>query len=905
MCTLCAMTQTFDPARHDPVRQKGGLFRAEHTETADADSSTFTRYSMAAGDSFQGTISEAGDEDWVRLSLDLGKRYEVTLTGIDGGGGTLADPVLTLYNSSGEVISVNDDYTNRDSALTFTVDAGFLYYISAAGFDGAAGSYRLEVTEVSAPDLDEDGFLDAAAGPNTIYNLNVGETFSGEIGTNNDVDWVRIFLNAGETYTIGVSGVDGGGGTLADPFLEVYDADSNVLDSDDDGGIVFDSELGFTPSQSGFYYIAASGVASAIGTYTISVSEGAGGGTSPPFTGGDGTLDQLAAYLTDGYWEDDGRARRAFNTTLSNEITVDLDALTLEGKQLARWAMETWEMVANITFREVSFGADIFFDDEDSGAYASSRTSGTRILDSEVNVDRQWLLDFGTGIDSQSFATYVHEIGHAIGLGHQGDYNGNARYGGDETFANDSWQVSVMSYFSQTENTTTDASYANVITAMMSDIAAIQSLYGAAGAGTATAGDTVWGANTTLGGYMGAYFQEVTGGPDFDGYDEQPVAFTIFDAGGEDTFDLSTSSRNNRFDMRAENFSDIAGLTGNVGIARGTVLENLIGGSGNDTVTGNSAANDISGAGGNDSLDGRGGADNLDGGGGADNLSGGDGADTVLGGSGADEIYGNSGVDVIDAGDGDDYVSGGFSTDEIHGGNGRDELQGRTGADTIYGGTGDDTIYGSQGIDVLHGGGNDDEMYGATASDFLYGDGGNDTMFGSQGRDELRGGDGRDDLSGGSGSDTLYGDAGNDELRGNTGADIAYGGLDADSLFGGTGSDSLYGEDGNDLLAGQNGGDVLTGGAGNDTLRGGGGEDTFVFDTGFETDVIEDFSVTDDQLRLSRALTEGLSDGAAIVAAFADDSTGTVVFTFGGSDQITLEGLTSTDGLAAVIEVFG
>ena len=911
MCTLCAMTQTFDPVRHDSES-----LRAEYNEIFDAEAGVSTIYSMAAGDSFQGSVSLIGDEDWVRLSLEDGKRYEVTLTGIDGGGGTLSDPFLTLYDQTGDFVSSNDDYTSRDSSLTFTVEGSTFFYASAGGFDDAVGSYRLDVREVSQPNLDETS--DAPSGTGTTYSVAVGATFTGEIDTNSDVDWVRVMLTAGESYTIGVSGIDGGGGTLSDPYLAVYDSGGSVLDSDDAGGIQFDSELGFTPTQSGAYYIVASGVAGAIGTYTIRVTSG----NVPPPGGGDTSLDQMAEYLTDGYWQDRGSARRSFNTVSDNEMTVDLDALTAGGRQLARWALEAWEMVADLSFREVSVGADIVFDDNESGAFASSRMSGGRILDAEVNVSTDWVQDFGDAIDDYTFSTYIHEIGHALGLGHQGDYNGNAVYGQDETFSDDSWQVSVMSYFSQADNTSVSASEATPISTMMTDIIAIQTLYGTPDTETsATAGATVWGAGSTLDGYWGDYFAEIAGEGSSTTYDGGTVSFTIYDVSGMDLVDLSFSGGNDRIDMRAEQFSDVDGLIGNVGIARQTVIENLIAGAGNDTITGNDVANSIDGAagadtikgglgddtlqggGGADTLDGEAGADYLEGGLGDDNLTGGDGADTVQGGAGSDSIYGNSGVDFIEAGDGHDFVSGGFSTDEIHGNGGRDELQGRSGADTLYGGAGDDSLYGSQGIDELHGGDDDDEMYGATASDMLYGDGGNDTMYGSQGRDELHGGEGRDSMSGGTGADTLYGDGGNDKVYGNASADTAYGGAGDDSLYGGTGADELSGDAGNDLLAGQKGGDTLTGGAGNDTLRGGELEDVFVFDTGFDADVIEDFSLLEDRLQFSVALTGGLTDGAAIVAAFADDSGAALVFDFGGGDQVTFEAITTADGFASQIDI--
>lgn len=69
----------------------------------------------------------------------------------------------------------------------------------------------------------------------------------------------------------------------------------------------------------------------------------------------------------------------------------------------------------------------------------------------------------------------------------------------------------------------------------------------------------------------------------------------IWDAGGNDALDFSKYFQRQRINLNEGKFSDIGGLKANVSIAKGTVIENVIGGYGNDTIVGNDAANNIKG----------------------------------------------------------------------------------------------------------------------------------------------------------------------------------------------------------------------------------------------------------------------------------------------------------------------
>ncbi|PTV95317.1 serralysin [Rhodobacter aestuarii] len=763
---------------------------------------------------------------------------------------------------------------------------------------------------------------DAAAGTATSYTIQVGDSFSGAISSAGDQDAVRLWMDAGASYQITLTG-----GTLADPFVSLLNSDGQTLAYDDDDGD--GAVITHTATSSGYYYIQAQDAFDMLtGSYTLNVVQ-----TAAPSLPADGSLDEMADYLVNGYWSDLGSSARSFDTSGSNVITYDLQGLSAEGQQLALWAMAAWEAVADVQFSAATGTADIVFDDSQSGAFTSLTTSGSDIVQSVVNISSAWLTSYGTTLDSYSFQTYVHELGHALGLGHMGNYDGTASFPNDATFGNDSWQLSVMSYFSQTDNYTTSASYAGVVSAMLADVIAIQSIYGAS---TLFAGDTYYGAGASSAGYLSPLFDALVPGTSSDLYGGNPVALTIYDGGGLDTIDVSYSTADQVLSLLAESFSNIAGLVGNLAIARDTVIEDGITGEGNDFIIGNAAANRLAGNGGDDTLDGGDGDDTLAGGAGADlllggagndfymvdnaadvvletvstvdlsdaggndtifssvsfslaasvgtgfvedltltgsavdgrgnalantitgnslanRLDGGLGNDTLRGEGGNDALWGQDGDDRLEAGDGDDFLAGETGADELFGGLGNDSLfggsendtlRGEDGNDTLWGEDGDDRLEAGDGADFLFGGVGNDVLFGATGNDtlsgedgddFLAGEAGDDDLFGGLGNDLMLGGTENDTIRGDAGNDTLWGEDGDDRLEAGDGADFLGGGAGNDQLFASTGNDTLRGEDGDDFLAGEAGDDDLYGGLGNDLLLGGSESDTLRGDDGNDT----------------------------------------------------------------------
>ena len=502
-------------------------------------------------------------------------------------------------------------------------------------------------------------------------------------------------------------------------------------------------------------------------------------------------------------------------------------------------AMDAMASVANIQFYSVAeqSSADIIWasvnDADARGALGWANPPGTE-YNSNID-DYQSLIAINYEAYNPNFPdpdllapggfdyiTYIHELGHALGLAHPHDNGGGseiapgvgAPFGDYGDFDLNQGVYSMMSYNDgwQTDAIEPGAAYGYEMGPMAFDIAALQIMYGANM--NYRKGNDIYGlptANEVGTGYM-----------------------CLWDAGGTDK--IIGGDFGNVIDLRAATLrteaggggwiSYATGISGGFTIANGVVIENAVGGEGKDILVGNDASNRLVGMEGSDEL--RGGA----------------GVDTMVGGEGDDKYYVDRMADKVTeaVGQGSDTVYASVNYMLLSGveaeflianaGNASIALTGNSYANKIYSGNGNDTLAGGLGDDIFYVNNAGDKVNEAVG-------GGSDTVF----------------------AKTNYVLLANQEiefLRANTGATPV-------------------------TLKGNNLANTIQGSTGGDQLYGGGANDTFLYrsvaeSTGAGFDKIFDFNTGD---KLDFRNIDADSNGANGDSAFVLDAVGNNSFGIG------------------------
>jgi serralysin len=278
-----------------------------------------------------------------------------------------------------------------------------------------------------------------------------------------------------------------------------------------------------------------------------------------------------------------------------------LTPFTEAEKAATRSVLNYISSVVPITFKEVvETSADnspvgdirlVNNDQADSSGYALFPSDSDTLLRGDVFLANS-AIDKSYAAGSFEYDTTLHEIAHALGLKHPGNYNAGTEPSTDPgnylATSEDSKTLSVVSYaeHSQELQRIDFAPY---------DLLALKYMYGLKpqNLGNST---YIW---------TDAIGQQLQ---------------TLIDDGGQDQIDLQNITTATRIDLR-EGSSSSAGLTGanaaqvnvaalqNIQMAFDTVIETVLGSPQADTIIGNASPNKLEGRGGSDVLDGGDGID--------------------------------------------------------------------------------------------------------------------------------------------------------------------------------------------------------------------------------------------------------------------------------------------------------
>ena len=626
---------------------------------------------------------------------------------------------------------------------------------------------------------------DALASTSTTYTMAVGDTFNGVLSNKQDEDWIEIELERGQTYEISLSGRGAAPAKAEDTILKLYNAQGRHIITNDDidtAARIFDSQLIYTATVSGTYYISASSYAANpnrdnSGDYSLTVTITKVTTPEPP----------------DPTDPDPGPGT-------SDDITGTNRGETLTGTNRGE------------TIRGLG-GSDILYglggnDTLDGG-------SGSDTLEGGAGADR---LIGGTGTDTASYAD--SRAGVTVRLHTPSASGGDAQ--------GDTFPGRVTATYRDKNGDTIPVQVPDIVHLIGSDEDDIlagdirantlrggdgdDKLYGGPG-GDSSNNDELYGedGDDMLFGGRGA--DELYGGNDNDILRGGPDNDDLY--GGEGDDELYGGDGNDLLEGGIED-DVLRGEAGNDDLDGGTGDDTLEGGSGNDDLIGGEDNDTLLGGPNNDGLDGGEGDDILDGGTGDDDLAGGFGEDVFRfrPGDGDDEIE--------DFAPGEDRIDlraftniSGLDDNDIElfrvGSSTRIELP-RDGELTLRDVSPDDL---SEDDFIFRGDddGDDDDRDDDDDDD----DNGGTTVPGDPDPGRVHGTPRDDNLNGGAGNDVLYGARGDDTLTG---------GADVDSYEGGPGDDIIVVDydDFTDGKAAPNTGNravvpgVFDGGPGSDTL---------------------------------------------------------------------------------------
>ena len=544
---------------------------------------------LVLAQSIKGQLASSSDVDYYRVTANSAGVLVVDFAASKVSNGSSF--TLGIYDASGNLVTTQS--TGSTASVSTVVGAAGDYYVKVAQaniYDG--GNYTLTASNDSLANMGARAF--AGSSPLTA-------TLSG------GHDWYAVNLVAGSTYQFAVAGSVSGGGTLSDPALTLCYANGAVLETCDDLKVwssilnqattTADPQIAFTAPASGSYYLMVSGKG-ATGSYTLSQT------TDVP---ADLTQALLELQTSPNYRWNGGSALGTPVSLTYAFLTSTADgesgfvAMTTAQKQVVRDVLAMYESIANISFAETSnlSAASIRFGTSNEAGVSSGVTYTSLNGNGSLSQAEVFLNNTSTGSSSSStstltpggygYMTLIHEIGHALGLKHPGNYNSTGSQGANPPYlpnAADSEKFTVMSYLDNA-----DSSIYHSTPALL-DVAALQYLYGA---------------NTSAAGASRTFAFS----------NSSAFVTTLLSSGSNDTIDISNQTLPSQVFLAPGSLSSIGASAGgvvahdNVAIAFNERVVAVIDGPAADLIVGNTLDNSFYGFGGRDTMLGGGGNDTL------------------------------------------------------------------------------------------------------------------------------------------------------------------------------------------------------------------------------------------------------------------------------------------------------
>ncbi|MCA9257780.1 MAG: PPC domain-containing protein [Planctomycetales bacterium] len=202
-------------------------------------------------------VLTVNDEDWFRVSVNAASQIDVVATGENG-----AEVTLQFFDADGSTL-LDADVDGGDAALQFETDGPRTLYVAVASLDGVGGAYELAATVTPI-------FVgDQGSNPFTAQPIEAPGVYRGTISPAFDRDWFSFVASPGVEYRFTTTLT-----MLYDSVLTLFDVDGvTELAFNDDYGPGFASQIVWTASTAGVYYVEVRGYSDDLGDYLLTFED--------------------------------------------------------------------------------------------------------------------------------------------------------------------------------------------------------------------------------------------------------------------------------------------------------------------------------------------------------------------------------------------------------------------------------------------------------------------------------------------------------------------------------------------------------------------------------------------------------------------------------------------------------